>query len=152
MKKQSLISILITFISSFTFLMLSLLLFKTFGWNVVYKNAFTLVKTGLVYGVFSIVTLYILNFYLASILKGALGDINNIDVKKMMKFLLTKIVLDFALSSLVIWLSIYIFNNEIIVKGILANIGIMFFTFIFREIFSLVVSYNQNKDKIGGSK
>lgn len=152
MKKQSLISILITFISSFTFLMLSLLLFKTFGWNVVYKNAFTLVKTGLVYGVFSIVTLYILNFYLASRLKGALGDINNIDVKKMMKFLLTKIVLDFALSSLVIWLSIYIFNNEIIVKGILANIGIMFFTFIFREIFSLVVSYNQNKDKIGGSK
>lgn len=152
MKKQSLISILITFISSFAFLMLSLLLFKTFGWNVVYKNAFTLVKTGLVYGVFSIVTLYILNFYLASRLKGALGDINNIDVKKMMKFLLTKIVLDFALSSLVIWLSIYIFNNEIIVKGILANIGIMFFTFIFKEIFSLVVSYNQNKDKIGGNK
>lgn len=152
MKKQSLVSILITFISSFAFLMLSLLLFKTFGWNVVYKNAFTLVKTGLVYGVFSIVTLYILNFYLASILKGTLGDINNIDVKKMMKFLLTKIVLDFALSSLVIWLSIYIFNNEIIVKGILANLGIMFFTFIFKEIFSLVVSYNQNKDKIGGSK
>lgn len=152
MKKQSLISILITFISSFAFLMLSLLLFKTFGWNVVYKNAFTLVKTGLVYGVFSIVTLYILNFYLASRLKGALGDINNIDVKKMMKFLLTKIVLDFALSSLVIWLSIYIFNNEIIVKGILANLGIMFFTFIFKEIFSLVVSYNQNKDKIGGNK
>ena len=152
MKKQSLVSILITFISSFAFLMLSLLLFKTFGWNVVYKNAFTLVKTGLVYGVFSIVTLYILNFYLASRLNGTLGDINNIDVKKMMKFLLTKIVLDFALSSLAIWLSIYIFNNEIIVKGILANLGIMFFTFIFREIFSLVVSYNQNKDKIGGSK
>lgn len=152
MKKQSLVSILITFISSFAFLMLSLLLFKTFGWNVVYKNAFTLVKTGLVYGLFSIVTLYILNFYLASRLNGTLGDINNIDVKKMMKFLLTKIVLDFALSSLVIWLSIYIFNNEIIVKGILANLGIMFFTFIFKEIFSLVVSYNQNKDKIGGSK
>lgn len=152
MKKQSLVSILITFISSFAFLMLSLLLFKTFGWNVVYKNAFTLVKTGLVYGLFSIVTLYILNFYLASRLNGTLGDINNIDVKKMMKFLLTKIVLDFALSSLVIWLSIYIFNNEIVVKGILANLGIMFFTFIFREIFSLVVSYNQNKDKIGGSK
>lgn len=152
MKKQSLVSILITFISSFAFLMLSLLLFKTFGWNVVYKNAFTLVKTGLVYGLFSIVTLYILNFYLASRLNGTLGDINNIDVKKMMKFLLTKIVLDFALSSLVICLSIYIFNNEIIVKGILANLGIMFFTFIFKEIFSLVVSYNQNKDKIGGSK
>lgn len=152
MKKQSLVSILITFISSFAFLMLSLLLFKTFGWNVVYKNAFTLVKTGLVYGLFSIVTLYILNFYLASRLNGTLGDINNIDVKKMMKFLLTKIVLDFALSSLVIWLSIYIFNNEIIIKGILANLGIMFFTFIFKEIFSLVVSYNQNKDKIGGSK
>lgn len=152
MKKQSLVSILITFISSFAFLMLSLLLFKTFGWNVVYKNAFTLVKTGLVYGLFSIVTLYILNFYLASRLNGTLGDINNIDVKKMMKFLLTKIVLDFALSSLVIWLSIYIFINEIVVKGILANLGIMFFTFIFKEIFSLVVSYNQNKDKIGGSK
>ena len=87
MKKQTIVSILTSFISSFAFLMLTIFLFKSFGWNVLFEDAFSVVKVGFVYGVFSVSTLFILNFYLAFRLKETMNNVESLDVKKMLRFL-----------------------------------------------------------------
>ena len=150
MKKQTILSVSITFITSFTFLMLTLFMFEGFGWNVIFKDALTIVKAGLIYGLLSIIALFILNFYLAYKLKSAMVNLEQLDIKKMVRFLFMKIGLEFILSSVMIYLSLLALNNQIKVVGIFANLGVMILTFIFKGIFQMVISYRQNKDKIGG--
>lgn len=152
MKKQTFLSVSISFISSFTFLMLTLFIFEGLGWNVICKNPLSIVKTGLVYGVLCIPALFLLNFYLVFKLKGSMANVNQLDMKQMVRILAIKVLLDFTLSSLMIWLSLFIFNKEIVVSGVIANLGIMILTFIFREVSQMVISYHQNKNKIGGFK
>ena len=150
MKKQTILSVSITFITRFTFLMLTLFMFEGFGWNVIFKDALTIVKAGLIYGLLSIIALFILNFYLAYKLKSAMVNLEQLDIKKMVRFLFMKMGLDFILSSVMIYLSLLALNNQIKVVGIFANLGVMILTFIFKGIFQMVISYRQNKDKIGG--
>lgn len=150
MKKQTIVSILTSFMSSFAFLMLTIFLFKSFGWNVLFEDALSVVKVGFVYGVFSVATLFILNFYLAFRLKETMNNVESLDVKNMLRFLAIKLGLDLLLSSLAIWLSLFIFKNELIIKGFFAYFGIMMLTYILKGIFQLTTSYMQNKDKIGG--
>lgn len=151
-KKQNIVSIAITFITSLTFLVLTLFLFELFGWNVTYSNALVLVYTGALFGLLNIGVQYLSSIYIAFRLKGVMSNMHNMSPKQMTSLLFSKIFFEFILSSLMIWISIEIFSYELIINGFWTLLGIMVSTIVLKGIFSLIVSYHQNKDQLGGIK
>ncbi len=149
-KKQSMISITITFITSLTFLVLTLFLFKLFGWNVSYTNTFVLVYTGILFGLLNIGVQYLSSIYISFRLKGVIANMQNMNSKQIASLLFGKIFFEFILSSLMIWISVEIFSYDLIINGFWTLIGIMICTIMLKGIFSLIVSYHQNKDQLGG--
>jgi len=149
-KRQSLINIVITFLTSCAFLVLILFLFESFHWNVAYYNFFSLIKVGLLFGLLNISVKYISGFVMAYMMKDMIKNITSLGAKQLSKILISKLLIEFILSGLMIWVSIEVFSNEVLVGGFGTLIGLIFATIIFKGIFSLFVSYQQNKDQLGG--
>lgn len=151
-RKQSLINVLITFLTSCTFLVLVLFLFELLNWDVLYYNFFSLIKVGVLFGILNISTQYISGFILAYMMRNVMQSITSLGAKQLSKIIITKLLVEFVLSALMIWVSIEIFSNEIAIGGLGTYIGLIFATIIGKGIFSLFVSYHQNKDQLGGMR
>lgn len=151
-KRQNLINNLITFLSSTTFLVLSLFLFELFGWNITYGSFFSLFKAGLLFGLLNVIVKLFGDLLIAFKMKSFLKKEIPLETKALTKIVIYKLFIEFILTALMIWVSLEIFSKEILFTSVPSMIWLIVATIICKGIFSMIVSYQQNKDQLGGLK